>query len=141
MVNLFIVYELDAWSRYLSRKVLLSDSLFGSVKLTNNAHHYKYGHSSYSIRFYALSQFSLSVSEFGNIVVTCGLKNNFSVYTVNREKEILALDEEPMDDLDNTSITPKAKYIFKITKPRKKISFRIHYNAGNSFLYVNCMKI
>ena len=43
MVNLFIVY--DAWSRYLSGNVSLSDCLFGSVKLTNNADPYKNGHS------------------------------------------------------------------------------------------------
>ena len=68
-------------------KISLSDFLFGSVKLTNNADPYKYGHSSYSIRFYVLSQLSLSVSEFGNIVVICCEKNNLSVHANNRGKK------------------------------------------------------
>ena len=86
MVNLFIVYQLDAWSRYLSRKFSLSDCLFRAVKLTNNDDPYKYGHSNYSVGFCALSQFSLSISEFGNIVVICDVKNSLSVYADNREK-------------------------------------------------------
>ena len=34
VVNLFIVYELDTWSRDLSTDVTLKDCLFGAVKLT-----------------------------------------------------------------------------------------------------------
>ena len=37
LVNLFIVYELDTWSQYLSTDFNLKDCLFGSVKLTKNA--------------------------------------------------------------------------------------------------------
>ena len=56
-------------------------------------------------------------------------------------KKILALGEETVDDLDDSSITQKCKYILKIIKSRKKINFSLHYNAGNSFLYADCMKI
>ena len=95
----------------MSEKVSLSDSFFGAVKLTNNDDPYKYGHSIYSIGVYALSQFSLSVSEFAKVVVICGVKHSLSVHADNREKEILGLSEEPMDDLYDTLITPKAKCI------------------------------
>ena len=81
------------------------------MKLTNNDNPYKYGHSIYSIAVYALSQFSLSVSEVANIVVICDVKHSLSVHADNREKKILGLSEEPMDDLYDTLITPKAKYI------------------------------
>ena len=141
MVNLFIVYELDAWSRYLNKTFSLSDCLFEAVKLTNNVDPCNYGHSSYSIGFDVLLQFSLSVSEFDNIVVICCVENSLSVHADNREKEILVLGEEPMDGLYDTSLTPKAKYIVNITKSRKKINLSLHYNAGNSFLCANCMKI
>ena len=56
-------------------------------------------------------------------------------------KKILALGEETVDDLDDSSITQKCKYILKIIKSRIKINFSLHYNAGNSFLYADCMKI
>ena len=37
MVNLFIAYELDTWSRDLSTDVTLKDCSFGAVKLAKNA--------------------------------------------------------------------------------------------------------
>ena len=36
MVNLFIAYELDTWSRDLNAGFTLQDCLFGSVKITKN---------------------------------------------------------------------------------------------------------
>ena len=42
MVNLFIVYELDTWSRDLNTTFALSDCFFGAVKLTKNADRDKY---------------------------------------------------------------------------------------------------
>ena len=125
----------------MSRAFRLIDCFFEATKLTNNDDNYKYGHSSYSTGFFALSKFSWSDSEVGNIVVISGVKNSLSVHADSREKEILGLGEEPMDDLNYTLVTPKAKYIFNITKSRKKINLSLHYNPGNNFLYANCTKI
>ena len=36
VVNLIIVYDLDTWSRDLTKYFTLKDPLFGSVKLTTN---------------------------------------------------------------------------------------------------------
>ena len=37
MLNLFIVYELDTWSRDLNTDFTLKDCLSGAVKVTKNA--------------------------------------------------------------------------------------------------------
>ena len=37
LVNLFIVYELDTWSRDLSKKLTLNNCFSEAVKLTKNA--------------------------------------------------------------------------------------------------------
>ena len=37
VVNLFIAYKLDRWSRELNTDFTLKDCLFGAVKLTKNA--------------------------------------------------------------------------------------------------------
>ena len=58
MVNLFVVYELDTWSRDLNTCFTLKDCLFGSVKLTKNADTDKYKYSGYSIGFDSNSAFS-----------------------------------------------------------------------------------
>ena len=49
VLNLFIVYKLDTWSRNLNSDFTLDDCLFGAVKLTKNADPGKYGCSGYGI--------------------------------------------------------------------------------------------
>ena len=48
VVNLFIVYELDTWSRDINTDLNLSDCLFGSVKLAKNPGLDTYGYNGYS---------------------------------------------------------------------------------------------
>ena len=51
VVNLFVVHELDTWSKDLITDFTLVDCLFGTVKLTNNAEKDKYDHSGSDIGF------------------------------------------------------------------------------------------
>ena len=59
--NVFIVNELDTWSRDLNIYFTLRDSLFGSVKLTKNSDigKYKYRGYGYGVGFDPHSAFSL----------------------------------------------------------------------------------
>ena len=45
VVNLFILCEIDTWSRDLNAKFKQGDCLFGALKLTKNADPDKYGYS------------------------------------------------------------------------------------------------
>lgn len=65
MVNLFIVYVLDSWSREIGIKLTLGNCLFGAVKLTKYADFEKFENSGYSIEFDARLQLLTSSSEFG----------------------------------------------------------------------------
>ena len=57
VVNLYITYELDTWSRDLNIDFTLVNCLFGAVMLTKSDNPDKYGHSGYSTRFDAHSEF------------------------------------------------------------------------------------
>ena len=57
-INLFIVYDLDTWSRDLNSNFTLKDCFFGGVKFAENAHPEKYVYSSYVIGFDSRSEFS-----------------------------------------------------------------------------------
>ena len=57
VVNLYISYELDTWSRDLKTDFTLANWLFGVVKLSKNADWDKYGYSGYSIGFNSHSIF------------------------------------------------------------------------------------
>ena len=57
VVNLFIAYELDRWSKDLNANFTLNDGLFGAVKITQNAHPDKYSYSGQGIGFHSCSVF------------------------------------------------------------------------------------
>ena len=57
VADLFIVYELDRWSRDTNTGSTLKECLRGAVKLTKNADPDKYKYSGYSIRFNSRSEF------------------------------------------------------------------------------------
>ena len=115
VVSLFIVYELDTWSRDLSTKFIQGDCLFGAVKLTKNPDPDKYGSSGYGI--------------------------GLSVHADYRKKDILVLGEGPADGLDDASVIAEAKYSVNIFKSRKKVCLSLLYNAVSSFVFAAGVKI
>lgn len=88
MVNLFIVYKLDAWSRDLNSKFTLRSCL--------NANPDKYEYSGYDIGFDARSNFSIN-GEQGKNVGIFGADNSLSLHADNGKKDILVLGEGPAD--------------------------------------------
>ena len=68
MVNLFIVYELDTWSRDLNPDFALGVCLFGAVKLTKNADTGKYKYTGCGIELDSRSEFSLPDGSMGKIL-------------------------------------------------------------------------
>ena len=84
-MNLFIVYELETWSRDLSTDFTLGECLFGAVKSTRNADPGKY--SGYVTGFDAGSRFLFPNSKWDeNIVIIC-INNSSSMHTENRKKD------------------------------------------------------
>ena len=49
VVNFFIVYELNRWSKDLNAQFTLKECLFGNFGINKNAHPDKYFHSGYGI--------------------------------------------------------------------------------------------
>ena len=71
MVILFIVYDLDTWSRDLNTEFTLKNCLFGAVKLSKNADTDKYKYSSYGRGFNLQSAFSLLDGSIGKNANLC----------------------------------------------------------------------
>ena len=57
-----------------------------------------------------------------------------------KNKDILILDEVPIQGLDDTTLTAEAKYPINFTQPNKRFVLSLHYNGSNSFLFVNATK-
>ena len=93
MVNLFIVYELDAWSQNLNTDFTLKDCLFRSTKLTKNADPDKCKYSGHSIGFDSRSYSSLPDGRVRRNVIIFGADMSSSVHIDNKEKYTLILGD------------------------------------------------
>lgn len=83
--DIFVVYELDSWSRNLSIKFTRGDCLFGAVNLTKNVHSDKYWYG-YGIGYDACLQFLLPNGEWCKNVVIFYVDNSLSLHVDNRKK-------------------------------------------------------
>ena len=64
-----------------------------------------------------------------------------SVHVDNKNKDILGLGEVPTHRLDDTTITAEAKYPINFAELGKRFVLSLHYNGGNSFLFVSAVKM
>ena len=60
---------------------------------------------------------------------------------ITREKNILVLGEGPTQGLDDASITAEAKYSINFMELEKRFVLSLHYNGGDSSLFINATKI
>ena len=63
------------------------------------------------------------------------------MYVYNKRKYILILGEEPVQGIDDKTLTVEAKYPTNFTKSEKRFVSSLHYKRSNSFLYVNATKV
>ena len=64
-----------------------------------------------------------------------------SVHIDNKEKDILILGKGSTQGLNNTKLTAETLFSINFTRPGIKFCLNLHYNEGNSFLFVNATKI
>ena len=59
-----------------------------------------------------------------------------SIHIDNKKKDILVLGRGPMQGLEST-LTAEKMYSINFTVTKKKFCLSVHYNGGNSYLFVN----
>ena len=59
----------------------------------------------------------------------------------NKTKYILILSFDPTQGLDDTTLTAEAQYSINFSRSNRKFCISLHYNGGNSFLFVNATRI
>ena len=106
VVNIYIVYELGAYSSHNS-DTALKNCLFGAVTLTKNADIEKYKYSGYCIVFDRRSSFSFPSGGFGQNVLIFGVDMSTSIHINKKKKDILVLGSGPTQELETTLITEK----------------------------------
>ena len=100
VVNIYIVYELDASSSHSSDPTI-KNCLFEAVTLTKNADIEKYKYSGYGIGFDRRSSFSFPSGGFGQNVLIFGADMSSSIHIDNKKKDILVLGRGPTQGLES----------------------------------------
>ena len=98
----------------------INNCLFGSVKLTKSADPEKYKYSGYSIGFDSSLEFLFTDGSFGKKCHYLGADMSSSAHVDNKGKDILILGEVPTQELDDTTLTAKAKYPINFTQLEKR---------------------
>ena len=65
---------------------------------------------------------------------------SFSTHIDNKKKDLLVLGKGPKQGLEHT-LTAEKMYSINFTVTKKKFCLSLHYNGGNSYLFVNGKKI
>ena len=139
VVNIYIVYELAASSSHNSDPTI-KNYLFGAVTLTKNADIEKYEYSGYGIGFDRRASFSFPSGGFGqNVLIFCA-DISTSIHVDNKKKDILVVGRGPTQGLEST-LTAERMYSINFTVTRNKFCLSLHYNGGNSYLFVNGTEI
>ena len=108
--------------------------------MTKNADFDNYGYSGYGIGFDRKQSFSFSSDSFGQNVIIFGVNMNSSAHIDNKKKDILILGKGRTQGLEHT-LTAEKKYLINFTVIKKKFWLSLHYNGGNSYLFVNGTEI
>ena len=132
IVNICIVYKPGA-SGSFNDDPTLKKSLFGAVKLTENADIDKYQYSGYGIGFYRKGSFSFPGGGFGQHVMIFGVYMSSSVHVDNKKKGILLIGKGPTQGLGEHLLTTEKMYSINFTLARIKFCINLPYNGANSY--------
>ena len=124
VVNIYIAYEASK-SINISNYLTLENYLFGAVSLTTNADIDKYKYSRYGIGFDRHGSFSFPGT---------GLGRNVIIF------DFLILGKGSTQGLEHT-LSAEKMYSINFTELNKKFCLSLHYNAANSYLFVNSKEI
>ena len=59
----------------------------------------------------------------------------------NKKKDIFILDKSPTNGLDNTTLSAEKEYSINFTEQQRKFCLSLHFNAMNSYIFVNDVEI
>ena len=139
IVKIYIVYEIEK-SVNISSYPTLENCLFVTVKLTKHVDVALYKYSGYGIVFDRKGFFSHPSGRTGKngIIFRVGMSSTAKID--NRKKDILVLGKGSTQGLEHT-LSAEKMYSINFTKENTKFCLSLHYNGGNSYLFVNGKEI
>ena len=137
IVNVYTVYDLDAWPRNPSNNFKFKNCLFGATNIAKNSDKEKCLYSLYGITFDSTGSWSFD-NEFARIIIVFGVDNSSSSHSDNRRNNFSILGEGPTYGISGSFGSPEKKFSINFTKANTKFNA---FNAENSYLFVNGKEI
>ena len=141
IVNVYIVYDLDAWSRNPTSNFKFKNCLFGATNIVKNSdkEKYVYIYCAYITIFDSAGSWNFG-DDFARNVITFGVDNSSS-HSDNRKNNFIVLGESPTYGIYGSFGSPEKKFNINFTKANTNFCLSLHYNADNSYLFVNGKEI
>ena len=140
IVNIYIVCDLDAWPRNPTNNFKFKNCSFGATNVVRNSDKEKYVHSRYGITFDSGGSWKFD-NDFARNVIIFGVDNSSSSHSDNRKNNFLILGEGPAYGINGSFGSPEKKFDINFSKVNTKFCLSLHYNVGNSYLFVNVKEI
>ena len=130
-----MVYEITKFR--FNNNPILTNALFGAVKITKNADIKKYNYSGYGIGFDSQGFFSHSSGGIGRDVIIFAADMSSSTNNEN----ILVLGKGSVQKLLECSLSAKKMYSINFTKTSEKFCLSLHYNGHNTYYLLMVQRI
>ena len=145
VINIYCVYKLDQIASNRDTTFTIQNALFGAMQITKNAtDNDKNNYKGYGICFDEGSQFGHTITEGGfahttnaRTVLIFGADMSFSIHKTNRENNIYVMGDLFIQGINDTTIYAEKIFYRNFTDPGKKFMLSLHYNGGDSYLFVN----
>ena len=142
IVIAYIVYDLDDWPRNSTNNFKFKNCLFGAINIVKICDKEKYVYSGYGngITFDSGGSWSFDNGFVRNVIIF-GVDNSSSSHADNRKNNFLILGEDSTHGINGRFGSTEKKFNINFTEANTKFYLSLHYNADNSYLFVNGIEV
>ena len=138
VINVYIVYKLYPISKFRSDTYTVQNALFGGVNITKNAtDKSKHKYEGYEICFDECGMFSMGNINNGRNVLIFGVHENSVIHSNNKANNIFIMGDGFVQGINDTTLYAEKRYSKNFSAVNEKFVLNLHYNADNSYLFVN----
>ena len=137
VTNIYCVYQIEPISSSRDNTFTVQNVLFGAMQITKNADTDKYKYKGYGICFDGGGLFSIGNINNGRSVIIFGVHENSVIHSNNKENNIFIMGDAFVQGINDTTLYAEKMYSRNFTQPSTKFVLSLHYNADNSYLFVN----
>ena len=137
IVNIYIVYKLDAISSTRNTDYTIQNALFGAEKITKNASDSsKNKYEGYGISFDEVGTFSKRNINNGRNVLISGVDESSLTHSTNKANNIYIFGDLFVQGMNDTTLYAEKVYKTNFAVPNVKFVLNLHYNGDNSYFFL-----